>query len=165
LDKKEAGRPITSEDYFTLTRLVRGIEGQIIAARAARHDEIRQARNEARKQIPAVAWTLPLDDLDLPGRVHNLLLDNEIETVGDVLYNMELGDHIFLNFKGFGEVGLQTLKDAVAAYELPAPARRTLRLRLKNWKPSKPTWKKRPNSKPRLKLKPKSKKRPKPSTK
>jgi transcription termination/antitermination protein NusA len=121
LDKKEAGRPITSEDYFTLTRLVRGIEGQIIAARAARHDEIRQARSEARKQIPAVAWTLPLDDLDLPGRVHNLLLDNEIETVGDVLYNMELGDHIFMNFKGFGEVGLQTLKDAVAAYELPQP--------------------------------------------
>ncbi len=122
LDKKEAGRPITSEDYFTLTRLVRGVEGRIIATRAARHDEVRQARSEARKQIPAIAWTLPLDDLDLPGRVHNLLLDNEIETVGDVLYNLELGDHIFLNFKGFGEVGLQTLKDAVATYELPAPA-------------------------------------------
>jgi transcription termination/antitermination protein NusA len=122
LDKKEAGRPITSEDYFTLTRLVRGVEGHIIAARAARHDEERQARSEARKQIPAIAWTLPLDDLDLPGRVHNLLLDNDIETVGDVLYNMELGDHVFLNFKGFGEVGLQTLKDAVAAYELPTPA-------------------------------------------
>jgi transcription termination/antitermination protein NusA len=122
LDKKEAGRPITSEDYFTLTRLVRGVEGRIIAARAARHDEIRQARSAARKQIPAVAWTLPLDDLDLPGRVHNLLLDNDIETVGDVLYNMELGDHVFLNFKGFGEVGLQTLKDTVAAYELPTPA-------------------------------------------
>jgi transcription termination/antitermination protein NusA len=122
LDKKEAGRPITSEDYFTLTRLVRGVEGRIIAARAAKHDEVRQARSEARKQIPAIAWTLPLDDLDLPGRVHNLLLDNDIETVGDVLYNMELGDQVFLNFKGFGEVGLQTLKDAVAAYELPIPA-------------------------------------------
>jgi transcription termination/antitermination protein NusA len=121
LDKKEAGRPITSEDYHTLARLVRGVEGRIIAARAAKHDEIRQKRGEARKQIPAVAWTLPLDDLDLPGRVHNLLLDNEIETVGDVLYNLELGDQVFLNFKGFGEVGLQTLKDAVAAYELPVP--------------------------------------------
>lgn len=121
LDKKEAGRPITSEDYFMLTRLVRSVEGRIIAARAARHDEVRQARSEARKQIPAIAWTLPLDDLDLPGRVHNLLLDNDIETVGDVLYNMELGDHIFLNFKGFGEIGLQALKEAVAAYDLPEP--------------------------------------------
>jgi transcription termination/antitermination protein NusA len=121
LDKKDAGRPITSEDYYTLTRLVRDVEGQIIAARAAKHDEVRQKRSEARKQIPAVAWTLPLDDLDLPGRVHNLLLDNEIETVGDVLFNLELGDQVFLSFKGFGEVGLQTLKDAVAAYELPAP--------------------------------------------
>ncbi|MFO7538106.1 MAG: transcription termination factor NusA [Chloroflexota bacterium] len=119
LDKKEAGRPITSEDYHTLTRVVRDVEGRIIAARAAEHEAVRQKRSEARQQIPAAAWTLPLDELDLPGRVHNLLLDNEIETVGDVLYNLEIGDQVFLDFKGFGEVGLQTLKDAVAEYELP----------------------------------------------
>lgn len=121
LDKKQANRPITSEDYHTLVRLVRGVEGEIIAARAAKHDAVRHQRNEARKQIPAVAWTLPLDELNLPGRVHNLLLDNEIETVGDVLYTLRLGDQAFLDFKGFGEVGLQTLREAVAAYALPEP--------------------------------------------
>jgi transcription termination/antitermination protein NusA len=121
LDKKEANRPITSEDYYTLTRVVRGVEGSIIAARAAEHEAVRQKRAEARQQIPALAWSLPLDELDLPGRVHNLLLDNDVETVGDVLYNLEIGDEVFLKFKGFGEVGLQTLKDAVAVYELPEP--------------------------------------------
>ncbi len=119
LAKKEAGRPITSEDYFVLDRLVNAIEGSIIAAQALEHEEVREERAAARKQVPAVAWDLPLDALDLPGRIHNLLLDNEIESVGDVMFNLLLGDDVFLNFRGFGEKGLDTLKEFVANYELP----------------------------------------------
>lgn len=122
LAKKEAGRPITSEDYHTLDRLVGAVEGKIIAARAATHEERRKRRAVARKQVPEAAWELPLDELDLPGRIHNLLLDNNIETVGDVLLALEMGDQLFLNFKGFGEASLETLKEHVAAYELPEPA-------------------------------------------
>ncbi|HEX6384364.1 MAG TPA: transcription termination factor NusA [Anaerolineae bacterium] len=122
LAKKEAGRPITSEDYHTLDRLVGAVEGKIIAARAATHEERRKRRAVARKQVPEAAWELPLDELDLPGRIHNLLLDNSIETVGDVLLALQMGDQLFLNFKGFGEASLETLKEHVAAYELPEPA-------------------------------------------
>ncbi len=121
LDKKAAGRPITSEDYFTLDRLVSAVEGNIITARSSKHEEIRQKRAEARKQVPAIAWELPLDELDLPGRIHNLLLDNEIETVGAVLFTLALGDEVFLNFRGFGDKALETLKEYVAGYELPKP--------------------------------------------
>lgn len=121
LVKKESGRPITSEDYLVLERLVNGVEGSIIAARAAIHEDTRKQRAEARKNVPAVAWERPLDDLDLPGRVHNLLLDNEIETVGDVLLNLELGDQIFLDYRGFGEKALEALKEHLASYELPEP--------------------------------------------
>ena len=71
-----------------MDRLVNAVEGNIIAARSVEHEEVRQERAEARKQVPAIAWELPLDELDLPGRIHNLLLDNEIETVGDVLFNL-----------------------------------------------------------------------------
>ncbi|MCB9421417.1 MAG: transcription termination/antitermination protein NusA [Ardenticatenaceae bacterium] len=119
LAKKAAGRPITSEDYFTLDRLVNAVEGKIIAARSAKHEEVRQKRTEARKQVPAIAWELPLDELDLPGRIHNLLLDNEVETVGHVLMNLAAGDEIFLNYRGFGEKALDTLKEYVANYKLP----------------------------------------------
>ncbi len=119
LAKKAAGRPITSEDYFTMDRLVNAVEGQIIAARSAKHEEVRQRRAEARKQVPAIAWELPLDELDLPGRIHNLLLDNEVETVGHVLMNLAAGDDIFLNYRGFGEKALDTLKEYVANYDLP----------------------------------------------
>lgn len=122
LAKKQAGRPITSEDYLSLERLVNGVEGAIIAIRAAEHEEIRRQRAEARKKVPAIAWELPLEELDLPGRIHNLLLDNEIETVGHVLHYLEIGDELFLNFRGFGDKALETLKEYVAGYQLPEPA-------------------------------------------
>jgi len=119
LEKKEAGRPITAEDYLLLSRLVSGVEGNIVAKRAESHAEVRRERAEVRKRIPAVAWKLPLEELDVPGRIHNLLLDNEIETVGDVMLNLEVDDQIFLGFHGFGEKMLETLKEYVAVYELP----------------------------------------------
>jgi N utilization substance protein A len=119
LEKKEAGRPITSEDYQVLSRLVAGVEGHIVASRAESHAEVRRERTEARKRVPVVAWKLPLEELDLPGRIHNLLLDNNIETVGDVLLTLDLGDDIFLSFRGFGEKMLETLKEIVAVYQLP----------------------------------------------
>ena len=119
LEKKEAGRPITLEDYQMLSRLVAGVEGHIVASRAESHAEVRRERAEARKRVPVVAWKLPLEELDLPGRIHNLLLDNNIETVGDVLFTLDLGDDIFLDFRGFGEKLLETLKEIMAVYQLP----------------------------------------------
>ena len=119
LEKKAAGRPITSEDYHTLSRVVQGVEGQIVAERIAAYEGIRKERVDARKQVPAIAWTLSLDELDLPGRAHNLLLDNEVETVGDAMYYLALGDERLLAFRGFGEKALEDLKAHMLAYELP----------------------------------------------
>lgn len=119
LEKKEMGRPITSEDYHVLDRLVRHVEGRIIAQRAEQYAEVRRQRAELRKQIPDIAWQLELEELDLPGRIHNLLLDNEIETVGDLLLTLQIDEERFLEFRGFGEDMLETLKEYVDAYELP----------------------------------------------
>ncbi|MCP5099625.1 MAG: transcription termination/antitermination protein NusA, partial [Chloroflexi bacterium] len=119
LAKKAASRPITSEDYRFLNTFVGGVEGRIIAARAAAHEVSRLKRVAARKSIPEIAWTLPLDELDLSGRSHNLLLDNSIETVGDVMFTLALGDDMFLNFRGFGDKALEELKVHVSNYTLP----------------------------------------------
>lgn len=125
LAKKEAGRPITSEDYYNLDRLVGGVEGKIIAARAAVFEEERKVRVEARKAIPEQAWELDLEELDLPGRVHNLLLDAEIETVGALMMTLSLGDEEFLNIKGLGEKALETVKEHLDNFdgwiEVPEP--------------------------------------------
>ena len=117
LAKKEAGRPITSEDYYNLDRLVGGVEGRIIASRAAVFEEERKARVEARKAIPDQAWQLDLEELDLPGRIHNLLLDAEIETVGALMMTLSLGEEEFLKIKGLGDVALETVQEHLANYD------------------------------------------------
>lgn len=116
LAKKAANRPITSEDYRVLELLATQVEGSIVAARAAKYEVLRKERALARRNVPVETWKLPIDEIDFPGRIHNLLLDNGIETVGDVLYNLEIGDHVFLGFKGFGEKMLETVKRMTEAY-------------------------------------------------
>ena len=117
LAKKEAGRPITSEDYYNLDRLVGGVEGKIIASRAAAFEAERKVRAEARKAIPDQAWQLNLDVLDLPGRIHNLLLDAEIETLGALMMTLSLGEDAFLNIKGLGEKALEVVQEHLANFD------------------------------------------------
>lgn len=121
LIKKEASRPITSEDYHVLDRIVGGVEGRIIAERAAEHEDLRKKRAVARRAVPESEWEAPLDALDLPGRTHNLLLDNQVETVGDLLVILEMGDHMFLNFRGLGDAALETTKEHLARYQASKP--------------------------------------------
>ncbi len=116
LAKKAANRPITSEDYRVLELFATQVEGSIVAARAARYEVLRKERALARRNVPVETWKVPIDEIDFPGRIHNLLLDNGIETVGDVLYTLEIGDHVFLGFKGFGEKMLETVKRMTEAY-------------------------------------------------
>ncbi|MCA9953647.1 MAG: transcription termination/antitermination protein NusA [Anaerolineales bacterium] len=117
LAKKEAGRPITSEDYYNLDRLVGGVEGKIIASRAAAFEVERKVRAEARKAIPDQAWQLDLEELDLPGRIHNLLLDAEIETVGALMMTLSMGEDAFMNIKGLGEKALEVVQEHLANYD------------------------------------------------
>lgn len=116
LEKKAANRPITSEDYHTLDRLVNGVLGAIVTSRAENFEKTRKRRSEARQKVPTSSWQEPLDMLDLPGRIHNLLLDNNIETVGDAIFHLEMGDDVILGFRGLGEAALETLKERVANY-------------------------------------------------
>ena len=117
LDKKQMGRPVTAEDYQTLDRLVASVEGRIIADRAQKFEVVRKERAELRRRVPEEAWQQPLDVLDLPGRIHNLLLDTNVNTVGDLIYILEMGDDYFLKLRGLGEKALETVKETLAAYQ------------------------------------------------
>jgi N utilization substance protein A len=118
--KKEANRPITSEDYMVLNRLVAGIEGKIVATRAAEYDMIHKARAEARKEVPDVAYEVPLDELELSTRVQGLLEANNVTTLGAVMVRLSTGDEALLEISGFGAKALDEVKEAISNYDLEA---------------------------------------------
>jgi N utilization substance protein A len=122
LAKKEANRPITSEDYSVLNRLVSGVEGRIIADRATGFDRINKERSAARKRVPKEAWNVSVDELDLSERVYDLLVENEVKTAGDILYYLELGDDYLLKLPGFGDKALEEVKEAVAEHAGEKPS-------------------------------------------
>jgi N utilization substance protein A len=121
LAKKAAGRPITSEDYQHLNRLVAGVEGRIVAVRATEFEEIQKARASARQTVPEQAWDVTLAELELSTRVEGLLVEKRITTLGDLLMYMEMGDDALLDIDGFGAKAMDEVREAVEAYELDIP--------------------------------------------
>jgi transcription termination/antitermination protein NusA len=116
LSKKEAGRPITNEDYSILNRLVAAVEGEIISKRAVTYEKVRKERSAARKRVPKETWELPIEQLELPSRVQNLLEESGVETVGEALFQLEMDEKQLLNIEGFGEKSLADLREAVGDY-------------------------------------------------
>lgn len=121
LAKKEANRPITSEDYSILNRLVAGVEGRIIGERAAGYDKINKERSAARKRVAKESWDVAVEKLPLSARVRDLLVEHDIKTAGDILFQLELGDEHLLKLDGLGEKALEEIKTAVARYLPKAP--------------------------------------------
>lgn len=119
LAKKSANRPITSEDFLVLNRLVSGVEGRIVAARAVEYERINKARLMARKTVPSQAWEVSVAELDITPRVQNLLEESNITTLGDLMMYLEMGDDALLDISGFGTKALDEVKEAIDSYELP----------------------------------------------
>lgn len=117
LAKKEADRPITAEDYRVLDRFVEGVAGRIIDEQAKEYERIRKERAQVRRQVPEMAWDLELEELDLPLSLHNLLLENRIESVGEVLYRLGLGDEALLKIADLDEEALGTIRGRVSENE------------------------------------------------
>lgn len=117
LAKKAAKRPITSEDYHTLDRLVRGVEGRIIQERATRYEEIRKRKAKAEANISEEDYNRSVELLELPVRIYNLLVDNDIHSIGEVAYNLAFDATIFTNIDGFGEKALDELRANLKAWQ------------------------------------------------
>jgi N utilization substance protein A len=118
LAKKEANRPITSEDYMLLNRLVTAVEGQIVGLRAMEFEKIQKARALAREHIPQQAWDVSIDELELSPRVRGILVANSLSTYGDLLMKLDSGDKALLEISGFGQKALEEVKEAVEGYTL-----------------------------------------------
>lgn len=110
LAKKEANRPITAEDYMLLDRFVAGVEGRVIEARAASYDELRQERVAARQRVPAFAWNMELEELNLPLRLHNSLMSQDVTTVGAVMYHLDADEQALLRLDGVTDDSIEVIR-------------------------------------------------------
>jgi N utilization substance protein A len=115
LAKKEANRPITSEDYMHLNRIVAGVEGQIVAQRAVEFEQIQKERAAVRKLVPDQSWEIPIEALAIPADIQKQLGKEDIKSAGDILFKLELGEETLLRIKDFDESTIEILKEAIDA--------------------------------------------------
>ncbi len=123
LTKKAENRPVTPEEYTLLGQFVDRVERRTtqIKQEAVRADEERLAA--ARAEVPAVAFTTPLEQLGLKEHVFNLLVEAGYETVGDLMMALKLDENKVLGLPGVGPKAIQNIQEQLATVQFPeAPA-------------------------------------------
>ncbi len=115
LAKKEAGRPITAEDFQTLSNVVARIEGRYEELA----EEERAVQEAARKAVPALFWRMPLEILELGETVQELLEQGGFETVGHVMAGFGYRPEKVKVRAGLDDVQFANVQDRVAVTEFP----------------------------------------------
>ncbi len=123
LTKKVENRPVTPEEYTLLGQFVDRVERRTtqIKEEAVRADEERLAA--ARAEIPAAAFSMPLEGLGLKEHVFNILVEAGFETIGDLMMTLKLDENKVLGLSGVGPKAIQNIQEQLATMVFPeAPA-------------------------------------------
>jgi N utilization substance protein A len=121
LVKKDEGRPVTPEEYSILSQFVDRVErGMIDMHQAERSAELERIA-QAKENIPATAFEMPLEELNLTERITNLLVGSGNETVGDLIVQMELDSDAILALNGIGPKAMENIENAIAGVTFPEP--------------------------------------------
>ena len=138
LSDHSKGLPYNVEELMAMRQVIEAVRGYYISMRDAQRArlaaeeearraalvEARQARKakiqEARERIPAIAYQISLDDIDLSGRVRGHLERGGLETVGELLEGLAEGNEGLLKIEGIGIKSLEEIQEALAAIDLEA---------------------------------------------
>lgn len=121
LAKKAEGRPIMPEEYAALGQFVDRVERRTIQIKeeAVRAEEERTAA--VRADIPAAAFTMPLEQANLKEHVFNILTEAGFENIGDLMYSLKTDQNKVLGLSGIGSKAIQNIEEALAAITFPEP--------------------------------------------
>jgi N utilization substance protein A len=119
LAKKANDRPLAGEDYQAMNRIVNLIENTVIAGREAERQRRREAQAAARASVPPMAFELPLEQADLPQRVHMSLSESGMTTVGALMERLALDEAELLTLDGIGPDELVEIKAKLAQVQIP----------------------------------------------
>lgn len=119
LGKKAEGRPVTPEEYQFLSQFVDRVERGVIHKRTAEKLAEEAHRKEIKDKIPPTAFNIALEDLSLAQRIYNLLGTSGYETIGDLMFQLDLDEDTILGINGIGPKAMNELKEKIAAFEFP----------------------------------------------
>jgi N utilization substance protein A len=121
LAKKAETRPVTPEEYLTLTHFVDRVEKRSIERQRAEQQAEEERIGIARADIPAAAFEMPLEELSLPEHTFNILTEASYRTVGDIALAMKLEPDKVLGLSGIGPKAMQSIEKAIAEVKYPEP--------------------------------------------
>ena len=111
LAKKAEEKPLTTEDYQVLGRVVSLIEGGLHTARQTERKALVQRRDAARATVPAAAYDMPLEALGLSEHVAEVLVANRLDTAGKLMERMAYDPDAVLGLEGIGPRALQEIQE------------------------------------------------------
>ncbi len=116
LEKKQAGRPLTPEEYNFLFQFVDRVERGMLAQMRAKREAAAAALAELRRGIPEAAFETPLDILGLTPRLIMSLTNAGYHSVGDLIVALRQDPDAILGLQGVGPRTMEALQQAVEAY-------------------------------------------------
>ena len=75
----------------------------------------------ARADIPAAAFTMPLDQAGIKEHIFNILTEAGFETVGNLMFALKTDANKVLGLAGIGSKAMQNIEESLAAIQFPEP--------------------------------------------
>ncbi len=121
LAKKAENRPIMPEEYTVLGQFVDRVERRTIQIKEEAAREVEERTTTARAEIPAAAFTMPIDQAGLKEHIFNILVEAGFETVGDLMFAMKTDANKVLGLAGIGSKAIQNIEEVLGALSFPEP--------------------------------------------
>jgi transcription termination/antitermination protein NusA len=119
LAKKAEGRPVTPEEYQTLTQFVDRVERGLLRQRQADKLAEEERLRIAQADIPATAFEIPLEDFEVSDRVYAVISEAGYQSVGDLMLQMRINPDAILRLSGMGPKAMKELETALEKYSQP----------------------------------------------
>lgn len=119
LAKKAEGRPITPEEYKSVSQFVDRVERGYQEKLRKENEEREKQKLIAQARIPEAAYDIPLGDFEISDRVYDVISQAGFDTVGDLMLQMELDPDKILALHGMGPKGMKELTETLANMTFP----------------------------------------------
>lgn len=121
LAKKSEGRPVTPEEFMILIQFIERVERRSVEQQKATAAAEEERISAAKAEIPVPAFSTPMEALNLPEHIYNILTEAEHTTVGSLMLTMKLNPDGILGLAGIGPKSMEAIKTSLEAITFPEP--------------------------------------------